>query len=287
MTQSVKKTPTTKTANQSKSVKRVTQVKPRKASKPEIVAFPTITKATTSSEPRKVKSGIKTTAAQAQQAFEVSQADIRLTANHIDDLIAASGKAGLSYWNLQGKACLEYRDNWEAYTGRSYTGKGDKGVKRPQSFAEYRDGQADLYGSWDKVKWNEVISIAQNWAVVEVMQETDALETLGFSSCIKAIKLHLKENASPADKKIADEKKAASDTKRDTAKAKAEQDVKDLEAFKAGKHESQQGQVNLSDLMKDPTKFGAIIGAMVDKAYDNEGKAAFVASAGKKIIIKS
>ena len=277
----------TTTANQSKSVKRVTQVKPSKKSKPEIVAFPVVQKAATSNAPRKVKQNVKPTAAQAQQAFEVSQADIRLTANHIDDLIAASGKAGLSYWNLQGKACIEYRDNWEAFTGRSYTGKGDKGKKRPQSFAEYRDSQADLYGSWDKVKWNEVISIAQNWEVVEGMQDTDALETLGFSSCIKAIKAHLKENATPADKKIADEKKAASDTKKDTAKAKAEQDVKDLEDFKAGKHASQQGQVNLTDLMKDPTKFGAIIGAMVDKAYDDKGKAAFVAAAGKKIIIAS
>ena len=136
-----------------------------------------------------------------------------------------------------------------------------------------------------KKQWNEVISIAQNWAVVEEMQDTDALETLGFSSCIKAIKLHLKNCASPADKKILAEKKTASDTKRDTAKAKAEQDVKDLEDFKAGKHASQQGQVNISDIMKDPKKFGSIIGAMVDKAYDNEGKAAFVAAAGEKIII--
>ena len=287
MTQSVKKTPTTKTANQSKSAKRITQVKPTEASKPEIVKFPTVQKATTSNAPRKVKSGIKPTAAQVNAAFEVSQSIIREAANHIDDMISASGKAGLSYWNMQGKAAIEYRDNWEAFTGRSYTGKGDHGKKRPQSFAEYRASQADLYGSWDKVKWNEVISIAQNWAVVEEMQDTDALETLGFSSCIKAIKLHLKENASPADKKIADEKKSSSDKKKEDAKVKADQDVKDLEAFKAGKHESQQGQVNLSDLMKDPTKFGAIIGAMVDKAYDDKGKAEFVASAGKKIIIKS
>ena len=287
MAQSVKKTPTTKTANQSKSAKRVTQVKVSKKSKPEIVAFPVVQKATTSNAPRKVKQNVKPTAAQANAAFEVSQSSIRETANHIDDLIAASGKAGLSYWKLQGQACIEYRDNWETFTGRSYLGKGDKGDKRPQSFAEYRASQADLYGSWNKVKWNEVISIAQNWAVVEEMSDTDSLETLGFNSCVKAIKLHLKNCASPADKKIADEKKAASDTKRDTAKAKAEQDVKDLEAFKAGKHASQQGQLNLTDIMKDPVKFGAIIGTMVDKAYDNEGKAAFVASAGKKIIIKS
>jgi len=287
MTQSVKKTTTTKTANQSKSAKRVTQVKPSKKSKPEIVAFPVVQKATTSNAPRKVKQNVKPTAAQANAAFEVSQSSIRETANHIDDLIAASGKAGLSYWNMQGQACIEYRDNWEAFTGRSYTGKGDNGKKRPQSFAEYRAAQADLYGSWEKNKWNEVISIAQNWEVVEEMQDTDSLEKLGFSSCIKAIKLHLKENASPADKKIADEKKAASDKKKEGAKAKADQDVKDLEDFKAGKHESQQGQVNISDLMKDPVKFGAIIGTMVEKAYDNEGKAAFVAAAGKKIIIAS
>ena len=287
MTQSVKKTTTTKTANQSKSAKRITQVKPSKKSKPEIVSFPTVQKASTSNAPRKVKQNEKPTAAQAQQAFELSQSSIREAANHIDDMISASGKAGLSYWNMQGNAAIEYRDNWEAFTGRSYTGKGDKGKKRPQSFAEYRAAQADLYGSWDINKWNEVISIAQNWAVVEEMSDTDSLEKLGFNSCVKAIKLYLKENASPADKKIAAEKKTASDTKRDTAKAKAEQDVKDLEAFKSGKHESQQGQVNLTDIMKDPKKFGSIIGAMVDKAYDNEGKAAFVASAGEKIIIKS
>jgi len=275
------------TANQSKSVKRVTQVKPRKKSKPEIVSFPTVQKASTSNAPREVKKNVKPTAAQANAAFEVSQSIIREAANHIDDMISASGKAGLSYWKLQGQACIEYRDNWEAFTGRSYTGKGDNGKKRPQSFAEYRAAQADLYGSWEKNKWNEVISIAQNWEVVEEMQDTDSLEKLGFSSCIKAIKLHLKENASPADKKIADEKKAASDKKKEGAKAKADQDVKDLEDFKAGKHESQQGQVNISDLMKDPVKFGAIIGTMVEKAYDNEGKAAFVAAAGKKIIIAS
>jgi len=285
MAQSVKKTPTTKTANQSKSAKRITQVKTTKASKPEIVKFPTVQKASTSNAPRKVKSGIKPTAAQANASFEVSQSVIREAANHIDDMISASGKAGLSYWNMQGKAAIEYRDNWEAFTGRSYTNKGDKGNKRPQSFAEYRAAQADLYGSWDKVKWNEVISIAQNWAVVEEMSDTDNLETLGFNSCVKAIKLHLKENASPADKKIAAEKKTASDTKRDTAKAKAETDAADLEAFKAGKHASQQGQVNLSDLMKDPVKFGSIIGTMVNKAYDDKGKAAFVAAAGEKIII--
>ena len=287
MAQSIKKTTTTKTANQSKSAKRITQVKTTKASKPEIVAFPTVQKASTSKEPRKVKQNVKPTAAQANASFEVSQSVIRETANHIDDMISASGKAGLSYWKLQGQACIEYRDNWEAFTGRSYLGKGDKGDKRPQSFAEYRASQADLYGSWNKVKWNEVISIAQNWAVVEEMSDTDNLETLGFNSCVKAIKLHLKENASPADKKIADEKKTASDTKRDTAKAKAEQDVKDLEAFKAGKHESQQGQVNLTDIMKDPKKFGSIIGAMVNKAYDDKGKALFITSAGEKIIIKS
>jgi len=275
------------TANQSKSAKRITQVKPSKKSKPEIVSFPTVQKAATSNAPRKVKQNVKPTAAQAQQAFELSQSSIREAANHIDDMISASGKAGLSYWNMQGNAAIEYRDNWETFTGRSYTGKGDKGKKRPQSFAEYRAAQADLYGSWEKNKWNEVISIAQNWEVVEEMQDTDALETLGFSSCIKAIKLHLKNCASPADKKIAAEKKAASDTKRDTAKAKADQDVKDLEAFKAGKHASQQGQVNLSDLMKDPVKFGAIIGTMVNKAYDDKGKAAFVAAAGEKIIIAS
>ena len=45
MAQSVKKTPTTKTANQSKSAKRVTQVKVSKKSKPEIVAFPVVQKA--------------------------------------------------------------------------------------------------------------------------------------------------------------------------------------------------------------------------------------------------
>jgi len=287
MTQSVKKTPTTKTANQSKSAKRITQVKPTEASKPEIVKFPTVQKATTSNAPRKVKQNVKPTAAQANAAFELSQSSIRETANHIDDLIAASGKAGLSYWNMQGKAAIEYRDNWEAFTGRSYTGKGDNGKKRPQSFAEYRAAQADLYGSWEKNKWNEVISIAQNWAVVEEMQDTDALETLGFSSCIKAIKLHLRNCASPADKKIAAEKKASSDKKKEGAKAQAEADAADLEAFKAGKHASQQGQLNLTDIMKDPKKFGSIIGAMVDKAYDNEGKAAFVAAAGEKIIIAS
>ena len=287
MTKATQAKATQATANQSKSVKRITQVKPSKASKPEIVKFPTVQKATTSKEPRKVKQNVKPTAAQANASFEVSQADIREAANHIDDMIAASGKAGLSYWNMQGKAAIEYRDNWEAFTGRSYTNKGDKGNKRPQSFAEYRAAQADLYGSWDKVKWNEVISIAQNWAVVEEMSDTDSLEKLGFSSCIKAIKLHLKENASPADKKIADEKKSSSDKKKEDAKAKADQDVKDLEAFKAGKHASQQGQVNLSDLMKDPVKFGSIIGEMVDKAYCDEGKAAFVAAAGKKIIIAS
>jgi hypothetical protein len=205
----------------------------------------------------------------------------------LDDLIHASGKAGLSYWNAQGKACIEYRDNWEAFTGRSFTGKGDKGVKRPQSFAEYRDSQADLYGSWDKVKWNEVISIAQNWHVVEQMQDTDSLEKLGFSSCIKAIKAHLKENATPENKKIAEDKKAKSDTKRETAKAKADQDANDLEAYKAGKHSSQQGQVNISDLMKNPSKFGAIIGAMVNKAYDDKGKAEYIDAQAKKIIIKS
>jgi len=287
MTQSVKKTTTTKTANQSKSAKRITQVKPSKKSKPEIVSFPTVQKASTSNAPRKVKQNEKPTAAQAQQAFELSQSSIREAANHIDDMISASGKAGLSYWNMQGNAAIEYRDNWEAFTGRSYTGKGDKGKKRPQSFAEYRAAQADLYGSWDINKWNEVISIAQNWAVVEEMSDTDSLEKLGFNSCVKAIKLYLKENASPADKKIAAEKKTASDTKRDTAKAKAEQDVKDLEAFKSGKHESQQGQVNLTDIMKDPKKFGSIIGAMVNKAYDDKGKALFITSAGEKIIIKS
>ena len=287
MTQSVKKTTTTKTANQSKSAKRVTQVKPSKKSKPEIVAFPVVQKATTSNAPRKVKQNVKPTAAQAQQAFEVSQSIIREAANHIDDMISASGKAGLSYWNMQGNAAIEYRDNWEAFTGRSYTGKGDKGKKRPQSFAEYRAAQADLYGSWDINKWNEVISIAQNWAVVEEMSDTDSLEKLGFNSCVKAIKLYLKENASPADKKIADEKKAASDTKRDTAKAQAEADAADLEAFKAGKHASQQGQLNLTDIMKDPKKFGSIIGAMVNKAYDDKGKALFITSAGEKIIIKS
>ena len=288
MAQTVKKTETI--ANQSKSVKRVVQVKPRRKGKAkvEIVELVPVQKATTTkSDTRKAKSGSKPTAAQAEFSFEASQGIIRDTANHLDDLIQASGKAGLSYWNAQGKACIEYRDNWEAFTGRAYTNKGDKGIKRPQSFAEYRDSQADLYGSWDKVKWNEVISIAQNWHVVEQMQDTDSLEKLGFSSCIKAIKAHLKENATPENKKIAEDKKAKSDTKRETAKAKADQDANDLEAYKAGKHSSQQGQVNISDLMKDPSKFGAIIGAMVNKAYDDKGKGQFVASAGEKIIIKS
>ena len=279
MAQTVKKTETI--ANQSKSVKRVVQVKPRRKGKAkvEIVELVPVQKATTTkSDTRKAKSGSKPTAAQAEFSFEASQGIIRDTANHLDDLIQASGKAGLSYWNAQGQACIEYRTNWEAFTGRAYTNKGDKGIKRPQSFAEYRDSQADLYGSWDKVKWNEVISIAQNWHVVEQMQDTDSLEKLGFSSCIKAIKAHLKENATPANKKIAEDKKAKSDTKRETAKAKADQDANDLEAYKAGKHSSQQGQVNISDLMKNPSKFGAIIGAMVNKAYDDQAK---------KIIIKS
>jgi hypothetical protein len=147
MAQTVKKTETI--ANQSKSVKRVVQVKPRRKgkAKAEIVELVPVQKATTTtSDTRKAKSGSKPTAAQAEFSFEASQGIIRDTANHLDDLIHASGKAGLSYWNAQGQACIEYRDNWEAFTGRSFTGKGDKGVKRPQSFAEYRDSQADLYG---------------------------------------------------------------------------------------------------------------------------------------------
>ena len=288
MAQSATKTATT--ANQAKTAKRVVQVKPRRKGKAkvEIVELVPVQKATTTkSDTRKVKSGVKPTAAQVKASFEVSQADIRTTALHLDDLIQTAGKVGLSYWNVQGQVALEYRDNWEAFTGRSYTNKGDKGVKRPQSFAEYRDSQADLYGSWSKVKWNEVISIAQHWHVVEQMDQTDNLEKLGFSSCIKAIKAHLKENDTPANKKIAEDKKAKSDKKKEDAKAKVDQDAKDLEAYKGGKHADQQGSVNLSDLMKDPKKFGAIIGTMVNDAYNDEGKGQFVAAAGKKIVIKT
>jgi hypothetical protein len=289
MAQSTTKTATT--ANQSKTSKRIVQVKAkRKNAKKivEIVDFPVVQKATTStSNTRKVKQNVKPTAAQVNAAFEVSQGIIRDTANHLDDLIHASGKAGLSYWNAQGKAAIEYRSNWETFTGRAYTNKGDKGVKRPQSFAEYRDSQADLYGSWSKVKWNEVISIAQHWNVVEQMDQTDNLEKLGFSSCIKAIKLHLKENDTPANKKIAEDKKAKSDTKRETAKAKADQDANDLEAYKAGTHPSQQGSINISDLIKDPAKFGSLIGTMINKAYDDAGKIACMDAQAKKVIIKS
>ena len=39
--------------------------------------------------------------------------------------------------------------------------------------------------------------------------------------------------------------------------------------------------------MKDPSKFGAIIGAMINKAYDDAGKIACMDAQAKKVIIKS
>ena len=166
--------------------------------------------------------------------------------------LAQNAKTGLSYWKAIGDSIISIRANWIA-NGGDIKARGDA------SFASYRDNSA--IGFMSKQDVSDAILIAQNWAVVTKIDNTESLNGLGVSACKKAIKAAQK----PAQK----QGPATSATSKKNAKKTGETDL-----------------TNLQDLMTDPKAFGAMIGKLVNSKYTDEQKAAFVKAAGEQIIIK-
>jgi len=164
--------------------------------------------------------------------------------------LAQNAKTGLSYWKAIGDSIISIRANWIA-NGGDIKARGDA------SFASYRDNSA--IGFMSKQDVSDAMLIAQNWAVVTKIDNTESLNGLGVSACKKAIKAAQKPAQKQGPATSATSKKAAK--KADAA-------------------------IDLSSLMTDPKAFGAMIGKLVNSKYTDEQKAAFVKSAGEHIIIK-
>ena len=165
--------------------------------------------------------------------------------------LAANAKTGLSYWKAIGDSIIEIRANWIANGG-------DIKARGEASFASYRDNSS--IGFMSKQDVSDAMLIAQNWAVVTKIDNTESLNGLGVSACKKAIKAAQK----PAQK----QGPATSATSKKKADAKADTGI------------------DLSSLMTDPKAFGAMIGKLVNSKYTDEQKAEFVKAAGEHIIIK-
>jgi len=165
--------------------------------------------------------------------------------------LAQNAKTGLSYWKAIGDSIISIRANWIA-NGGDIKARGDA------SFASYRDNSA--IGFMSKQDVSDAMLIAQNWAVVTKIDNTESLNGLGVSACKKAIKAAQK----PAQK----QGPATSATSKKKADAKADTGI------------------DLSSLMTDPKAFGAMIGKLVNSKYTDEQKAEFVKAAGEHIIIK-
>jgi len=227
MAQSVKKTATT--ANQSKTVKRIVQVKAKRKNAKKIVEIVTlapIVKAKPSDKPRQTKSQTK---AANSKAYNDKQDVLRINGETIEEHIRTNTKTGLSYWKELGLGAIEYRTNWIA-NGGDIKARGD------DSFATYRTSFQDAYGRMDKNKFNEIIMIAQNWDAVLKMDTTDSLEKVGFNSCIKAIR---------ASKKVAGKQGPA--TSSTTKKTKAKLTAKQL--IKATLKTAQENDIALADVL--------------------------------------
>lgn len=168
--------------------------------------------------------------------------------------LTAHNKTGLSYWKAIGDSIIEIRANWIAAGG-------DIKARGEASFASYRDNSA--IGFMSKQDVSDAMLIAQNWAVVTKIDNTESLNGLGVSACKKAIKAAQKPAQKQGPATSATSKKAAkkADAKSDTG-------------------------IDLSSLMTDPKAFGALIGKLVNSKYDDTQKAAFVKAAGEHIIIK-
>lgn len=183
--------------------------------------------------------------------------------------------SGLSCWMTQGQALIDWKVAWIAAGGDPKTKKKENTWKTfITPFTRLSENDR-----------SDAVFVASHWAKVsrEDLSDND-LTTFSVSAIKKRIVAALKTPAQKAETKAKKEKREA------TAKAtatQAQKDAADLKAFKEGKHASQQGTINIADIMKDPTKFGSIIGAMVNKTYDDKGKGLFIAAAGKKIVIKS
>ena len=201
---------------------------------------------------------IKTTAKQRRAKTEkpdLSKLNSPLFDTVIDNTekLAANAKTGLSYWKAIGDSIIEIRANWIANGG-------DIKARGEASFASYRDNSS--IGFMSKQDVSDAILIAQNWAVVTKIDNTESLNGLGVSACKKAIKA--------AQKPTQKQGPATSDTSKKNKKADAKADT----------------GIDLSSLMKDPTAFGELIGKLVNSKYTDEQKAAFVKAAGEHIIIK-
>tara|TARA_R110002012_G_scaffold278581_2_gene466254 strand:- start:132 stop:797 length:666 start_codon:yes stop_codon:yes gene_type:complete len=165
--------------------------------------------------------------------------------------LAANAKTGLSYWKAIGDSIIEIRANWIANGG-------DIKARGEASFSSYRDNSA--IGFMSKQDVSDAILIAQNWAVVTKIDNTESLNGLGVSACKKAIKA--------AQKPTQKQGPATSNTSKKKADAKADTGI------------------DLSSLMTDPKAFGAMIGKLVNSKYTDEQKHAFVEAAGEQIIVK-
>jgi len=165
--------------------------------------------------------------------------------------LAQNAKTGLSYWKAIGDSIISIRANWIAAGG-------DIKARGEASFASYRDNS--VIGFMSKQDVSDAILIAQNWAVVTKIDNTESLNGLGVSACKKAIKAAQKPTQKQGPATSATSKKKA-DAKADTG-------------------------IDLSSLMKDPAAFGELIGKLVNSKYTDEQKAAFVKAAGEHIIIK-
>ncbi len=194
--------------------------------------------------------------------------------NDIEDLKLEHNKKGLSFWFDQGETFIQWKVDWIAAGG-------DPKVKGSNSWKTYIDAQTCVSEN-DR---GEAVWVVQNWSKVSSLDLTENdLSKFSVSAIKKRIKNALE---TPAQRREKEEKKTKREAAQAAAQEKAQKDAADLKAFKAGKHPSQSGTINIADLMKDPTKFGSIIGAMVNKTYDDKGKGQFVAAAGKKIVIKT
>lgn len=165
--------------------------------------------------------------------------------------LAQNAKTGLSYWKAIGDSIISIRANWIA-NGGDVKARGDA------SFKTYRE--TSPIGFMSKQDVSDAMLIAQNWAVVTKIDNTESLNGLGVSACKKAIKAAQK----PAQK----QGPATSNTSKKKADAKADTGI------------------DLSSLMTDPKAFGAMIGKLVNSKYTDEQKADFVKAAGEHIIIK-
>jgi len=164
--------------------------------------------------------------------------------------LAQNAKTGLSYWKAIGDSIISIRANWIAAGG-------DIKARGEASFASYRDNS--VIGFMSKQDVSDAILIAQNWAVVTKIDNTESLNGLGVSACKKAIKA--------AQKPTQKQGPATSNTSKKNAK------------------KTYDAEIDLSSLMTDPKAFGAMIGKLVNSKYTDEQKAAFVKAAGEHIII--